>query len=80
MTRIKPAKLLDRAGAEALRAGEIVHHLRDFVQRSELRRERIAYRSWTHTRHEAWTPDGQPATLQVWWRLGVIIPGDGPLG
>jgi two-component system sensor kinase FixL len=27
--------LLERAGAEALRAGEIVHHLRDFVLRSE---------------------------------------------
>ena len=45
--KIKPAKLLellDRAGAEALRAGEIVHRLRDFVQRSELRRERIDLR------------------------------------
>jgi two-component system sensor kinase FixL len=32
--------LLERAGAEALRAGEIVHHLRDFVLRSEPRLER----------------------------------------
>ncbi len=31
--------LLERAGAEALRAGEIVHHLRDFVLRSEPRIE-----------------------------------------
>jgi C4-dicarboxylate-specific signal transduction histidine kinase len=31
--------LLDRAGAEALRAGEIVHHLREFVQRTEPRLE-----------------------------------------
>jgi two-component system sensor kinase FixL len=31
--------LLDRAGAEALRAGDIVHHLREFVQRSEPRLE-----------------------------------------
>jgi C4-dicarboxylate-specific signal transduction histidine kinase len=31
--------LLERAGAEALRAGEIVHHLRDFVLRSEPRLE-----------------------------------------
>jgi two-component system CheB/CheR fusion protein len=31
--------LLDRAGAEALRAGEIVHHLRQFVQRTEPRLE-----------------------------------------
>ena len=29
------SSLLERAGAEALRAGEIVHHLREFVQRSE---------------------------------------------
>jgi two-component system CheB/CheR fusion protein len=27
--------LLERAGAEALRAGDIVHHLRDFVRRSD---------------------------------------------
>jgi two-component system CheB/CheR fusion protein len=32
-------RLLDRAGAEALRAGEIVHHLREFVQRTEPRLE-----------------------------------------
>ena len=31
--------LLERAGAEALRAGEIVHHLRDYVLRSEPRIE-----------------------------------------
>jgi len=31
--------LLERAGAEALRAGEIVHHLRDFVLRNEPRLE-----------------------------------------
>jgi C4-dicarboxylate-specific signal transduction histidine kinase len=31
--------LLDRAGAEALRAGEIVHHLREFVKRREPRLE-----------------------------------------
>jgi two-component system CheB/CheR fusion protein len=31
--------LLDRAGSEALRAGDIVHHLREFVQRSEPRLE-----------------------------------------
>jgi two-component system CheB/CheR fusion protein len=31
--------LLDRAGAEALRAGEIVHHLREFVKRREPRFE-----------------------------------------
>jgi two-component system CheB/CheR fusion protein len=31
--------LLDSAGAEALRAGEIVHHVREFVQRSEPRLE-----------------------------------------
>jgi two-component system CheB/CheR fusion protein len=31
--------LLDRAGAEALRAGDIVHHLRDFVKRTEPRLE-----------------------------------------
>jgi C4-dicarboxylate-specific signal transduction histidine kinase len=31
--------LLDRAGAEALRAGDIVHHLREFVKRSEPRLE-----------------------------------------
>jgi C4-dicarboxylate-specific signal transduction histidine kinase len=31
--------LLERAGAEALRAGEIVHHLREFVQRSPVRLE-----------------------------------------
>jgi C4-dicarboxylate-specific signal transduction histidine kinase len=31
--------LLDRASAEALRAGEIVHHVREFVQRSEPRLE-----------------------------------------
>ena len=31
--------LLERAGAEALRAGEIVHHLRDFVLRHEPRLE-----------------------------------------
>jgi C4-dicarboxylate-specific signal transduction histidine kinase len=31
--------LLDRAGAEALRAGGIVHHLREFVQRTEPRLE-----------------------------------------
>jgi two-component system sensor kinase FixL len=31
--------LLDRAGAEALRAGEIVHHLREYVQRGEPRLE-----------------------------------------
>jgi two-component system CheB/CheR fusion protein len=31
--------LLDRAGSEALRAGEIVHHLREFVQRTEPRLE-----------------------------------------
>jgi two-component system CheB/CheR fusion protein len=31
--------LLDRAGAETLRAGEIVHHLREFVQRTEPRLE-----------------------------------------
>ena len=39
---ITPAKLLElleRAGAEALRAGEIVHRLRDFVQRGSTRRE-----------------------------------------
>jgi two-component system sensor kinase FixL len=33
--RAKLLTLLDRAGAEALRAGEIVHHLREFVQRTE---------------------------------------------
>jgi two-component system, LuxR family, sensor kinase FixL len=32
-------ELLERAGAEALRAGEIVHHLREFVQRSPARFE-----------------------------------------
>jgi two-component system sensor kinase FixL len=32
-------ELLDRAGAEALRAGDIVHHLREFVKRSEPRLE-----------------------------------------
>ena len=40
--KISPAKLLElleRAGAEALRAGEIVHRLRDFVQRGSTRRE-----------------------------------------
>jgi two-component system CheB/CheR fusion protein len=31
--------LLDQASAEALRAGEIVHHVREFVQRSEPRLE-----------------------------------------
>jgi two-component system sensor kinase FixL len=43
----KPAKLLDlleRAGTEALRAGEIVHRLRDFVQRGQGRREPIDLR------------------------------------
>jgi two-component system CheB/CheR fusion protein len=37
-------ELLERAGAEALRAGEIVHHLRDFFQGGEVRRERIDLR------------------------------------
>jgi two-component system CheB/CheR fusion protein len=43
----KPAKLLDlleRASTEALRAGEIVHRLRDFVQRGQGRREPIDLR------------------------------------
>ncbi len=31
--------MLDRAGAEALRAGEVVHHLRQFVRRTEPRLE-----------------------------------------
>ena len=45
--KVKPAKLLElleRAGAEALRAGEIVHRLRDFVQRGSPRRERVDLR------------------------------------
>jgi two-component system, chemotaxis family, CheB/CheR fusion protein len=45
--KIKPAKLLElleRAGAEALRAGEIVHRLRDFVQRGSPRREPVDLR------------------------------------
>ena len=40
--KVTPAnllELLERAGAEALRAGEIVHRLRDFVQRGSTRRE-----------------------------------------
>jgi two-component system, LuxR family, sensor kinase FixL len=37
--KVTPAKLLERAGAEALRAGGIVHRLRDFVQRGSTRRE-----------------------------------------
>jgi two-component system sensor kinase FixL len=37
-------ELLERAGAEALRAGEIVHHLREFFQRGAVRRERIDIR------------------------------------
>jgi two-component system sensor kinase FixL len=47
MGKGKPAKLLDlleRAGTEALRAGEIVHRLRDFVQRGRGRREPIDLR------------------------------------
>jgi two-component system sensor kinase FixL len=43
----KPARLLElleRAGTEALRAGEIVHRLREFVQRGEPRREPIDLR------------------------------------
>lgn len=33
--------LLERAGAEALRAGDIVHHLREFVRRTEPRLESV---------------------------------------
>jgi two-component system sensor kinase FixL len=45
--KITPAKLLElleRAGAEALRAGEIVHRLREFVQRGSTRRESVDLR------------------------------------
>jgi two-component system sensor kinase FixL len=45
--KVTPAKLLElleRAGAEALRAGEIVDRLRDFVQRRSTRREPVDLR------------------------------------
>jgi two-component system CheB/CheR fusion protein len=42
--RAKLLELLNRAGAEALRAGEIVHRLRNFVQRGATRRERVDLR------------------------------------
>ncbi len=40
----KLLKLLEHAGTEVLRAGEIVHRLREFVQRGEQRREPIDLR------------------------------------